>query len=1096
MTGRYGIRGYGIRGVALGTLALLMSAASLLPGFGEGGLAANAQERPGIKNTPALVTFGPKALRAEGDHDFRQLIRFSLSHDAGPVYVRVFDPDVGGAHDEGVSGVGGRTRFSLFGDGATTRLWRDEEGIVQESIEGEPLGSVEYGSDPETDGKWASLFEVEPDQGAPTGDLREFVLLVEGTGGNDGNVFEVDISRSPDSEDTPDGLKIYSYMPTFQVSRKGTFVELGFPIPPAAKSLVVENYDSAGGHVAYAGRFRTVPLQASRKSEWSRSTVELMPDEPGRMGSVTMAEGGETPNDVTVFVGAPTNSDDAVEAPVAIQLPLRVFSAYPRPVAGYRLDPGACNVMGFDASSSVDPRGGPLTHDWFINDATRARSGAEISGNFEAPGDYPARLEVFNDSGQIASGSATDFSFYVKPPPVAVLKAPDLVAQGAEVAFDGTGSSTVARPDGNHISRYLWRMGDGGEIVQKEGDPDFGRPVHVYRDYGVYTVELTVFDSAGNPCDSATVTQQIAVNAKPVAETGGDRRIAFGETIAFDAGDPTGPDGDTHRFSWDFGDGKTATGPQVEHRYGAPGTYDVTLVVDDGKGAENSVSTDHASVFVNAAPDGSLVVVPERMDPRVPALFDASRAFDSDGSITSIKWTFSDGMTTDKSAFKRSFREPGEYQVTLALTDDSGLSNAVNEITWTIFVPDPGNMPPVADAGGDREATVGEIVRFDGSASHDDDGSILAYAWDFGDGQRASRESVDHAYHKPGTYTVTLEVTDNSERDNAIGKTSFDITVTNPDNASPIVPAGGDRSAFVDEIIEFDASASVDTDGNLLSVNWDFGDGGVASGLKAYHSYREPGEYPVSVIVSDDSDLRGAVTAKRFTVTVTDKPNEAPVADIPAELDLFTEIPHVFDASGAGDPDGTITRYLWDFGDGASSYRPVTDHVYAEPGTYNGTLKLTDNSGLENGISVLGFVVHVTERPNVQPVAEAGGDVEAIVGQRIDFDGSASTDEDSSLIDYHWDFGNGKTATGEKRSIAYFHPGTYTVTLTVTDNSGQENASASDTLTVTVLDRPNEAPVARAPADRPAAIDEPVRFSADEFGGSGRKHPGLRMGFR
>ncbi len=1050
----------------------------ITPGGSHGTALAQDNE---YADTRALVTFGPAARRIEGDHDFRQFIRFSAPEDAGALYLRVFDPDNGGKHDETIGFNRGHTRFSLYGAGSDMRLWRDEDGVVQENVEGEAITSVEFGTDPDIDDTWQGLFVFDSEDGKPTGDgRREFVLAVEGVDGDGGNVFDVAVSTSETGNVQPDALEIYSYMPTFQVSRRGTFVELRFRIPDSAKSLVVENYDSAGGHVAYAGRFRTVPIDASRKSEWSRSRVELDASEPGRMGSVTMAEGGETPNDVTVFIGAPVNGDDAVEQPVAIELPLRVFAPYPRPEAAFNLQPGVCGDMTFDASASLDPRGGPLAWSWRLNDGDELLSGAEIQQSFEEPGDYPARLEVFNESGMIASGSATDFSFFVKPPPVARLEAPILVAQGADVLFDGTGSTTQPRPNGNHISRYHWRMGDGGEVVQNEGDPDFGKPVYIYENHGVFTVELTVTDSAGNPCDSTSVTHQVTVNAKPLAETGGDRRIAFGDVIAFDAGDPTGPDGDTHQFAWDFGDGATATGAKVEHTYQKPGTYAVSLRVDDGKGAENSISTDTSSVFVNASPDGAAAVIPDMMQPNTPEIFDASGAFDSDGEITAIEWSFSDGVTTDKTAFKHMFRDPGDYTVTLKLTDDSNLGNAVTEITKTISVPDPGNIAPVADPGGDRQALVGEIVTFDGSASSDADGSILDYRWDFGDGQVGDRLTVDHAYHKPGAYTVTLEVTDDSGRENATSAASFTIVVANRDNQSPIVTAGGDRAAFVNEIIEFDASASIDVDGNLMSVDWDFGDGGVASGKTAFHSYAEPGDYLVSVIVSDDSGLRGAVTARQFTVAVTHAPNEAPRSDIPQTLRLKTKVPHQFDASAAQDPDGNIISFAWDFGDGGASHRPVVDHVYDRPGVYEGSLTLTDDSGLPSGVTVRDFKVYVEKKPNEAPIAEAGADITAIVGERVDFDGGASTDADSSIVSYHWDFGNGKTAIGQKRSIAYFDPGTYEVVLTVTDNSGQANASGSDNLTVTVNDRPNTMPVARVPKDRPAAIDEAIEFSAAE----------------
>lgn len=71
------------------------------------------------------------------------------------------------------------------------------------------------------------------------------------------------------------------------------------------------------------------------------------------------------------------------------------------------------------------------------------------------------------------------------------------------------------------------------------------------------------------------------------------------------------------------------------------------------------------------------------------------------------------------------------------------------------------NQPPVAEAGDNFTVLVGEEVEFDGSASHDPDGSIVNYAWDFGDGNDDVGMQVSYAWDEPGEYTVTLTVTDN-----------------------------------------------------------------------------------------------------------------------------------------------------------------------------------------------------------------------------------------------------------------------------------------------------------------------------------------------
>ncbi|WP_202333420.1 PKD domain-containing protein [Mesorhizobium sp. L-8-3] len=1074
-TGRLlGLAGPGMASVVVPAFigANLDAIRATLPGIG-----AFAEVVAPSPSDVGLVTFGPMARVNEGDHDFRQVVRIALPEAAGTVHVRVYDPDAAGTYDEPKAGFDTTTRFSLFGDGATAHLSRDAAGVVQESIDGKPLATAEFGADPALDGRWTTLFSVDAAKGSRTAaGAREFLLLVEGLTGNDGNVFDVAVSRTEDANQPPEGLKLSSFLPTFQMPRGNRQAELGFDVPADAESLAIENFDAAAGSVAFAGRFRSHPLAASAKSQWRHDDVALDGDDTGQRASVTATGGSETPNDITVFVGARKSGADAVEQPLAIDLPIRAIAPNRRPVTELAVTQLACGRMRFDASASRDPDGGPLTHRWRF-DASDEISGATIEQDFAETGMHAGRLESFDASGVIGDGSARDFTFLVKPPPTASFEAPDLVAEGAALVLDGTGSKAPTLPEGTAIVRYHWTMGDGTELVQAPGDPDFGRPNHRYAGHGAYTVTLTVTDGTDNPCNSATVTRTVTVNAPPVANAGGSRSLALDDTLDLDAGQPTDPDGDSIRYLWDFGDGTTAEGAKASHRFERPGTFAVTLTADDGKGAENSVATDHATIIVNAAPVGDAVATPDKLVVGAPGLFDAARAIDPDGRITRFQWSFGDGTRSDRATVRHSFAMPGTYDVILTLTDDSGLANGTSVIARKVVAVEAGNETPLADAGGDRKAVVGDVLVFDGSASRDPDGSILSYRWDFGDGASAAGIGATHVYRAAGTYRVTLAVADDSGKPNAEASTSFDIAVTNKDNSPPEVRVGGDRSAFVDEIVDFDATGTVDSDGSIVSVHWDFGDGARASGFRARHAYRAPGRYKVHVLVGDDSGRRGATNEATFTVNVTDRYNKAPDSDIPAEIAMEAGVPRVFDATAAVDPDGRITSYNWDFGDGTQTGEPLIEHSYAAPGTYFGKLTLVDDSGLENGITTKRFVAFVEERHNIKPVAAAGADVSAIVGQRIDFDGGASADSDGSLIAYHWDFGTGKTADGERRSIAYFAPGRYEVKLTVTDNSGQDNATASDTLVVTVADRPNTAPVAAVEADRPAAIDEPVAFS-------------------
>ena len=331
------------------------------------------------------MTFGPLARVNEGDHDFRQLIRFSLPAAAGTVHVRVFDPDTGGAYDEAKGGFDTATRFSLYGAGAMPRLSRDAAGVVQESIEGSALDSASFEADARTDASWTTLFSVDAGKGAEAADgRREFVLLVEGVSGNDGNVFDVAVSRAEDGNQAPDGLKLYSFMPTFQVPQGNKLAELGFDLPADAKALSVENFDAAGGAITFAGRFRSAALSASGKSQWRRDEIVAAADEPGQTASLTVAEGNETPNDLTIFVGEHEAGGDPVDKPVAINLPVHAFAPNRRPEIALAVTPLACGLMRFDASASRDPDGGTLSHRWRLG--AEQAEGATVEKQFAEPG--------------------------------------------------------------------------------------------------------------------------------------------------------------------------------------------------------------------------------------------------------------------------------------------------------------------------------------------------------------------------------------------------------------------------------------------------------------------------------------------------------------------------------------------------------------------------------------------------------------------------------------------------------------------------------------------------------------------------------------
>ena len=178
-------------------------------------------------------------------------------------------------------------------------------------------------------------------------------------------------------------------------------------------------------------------------------------------------------------------------------------------------------------------------------------------------------------------------------------------------------------------------------------------------------------------------------------------------------------------------------------------------------------------------------------------------------------------------------------------------------------------------------------------------------------------------------------------------------------------------------------------------------------------------------------------------------PNNPPVADAGGPYEGIEDIAVAFDGSGSGDPDNDPITFSWDFGDGSSGSGVNPSHTYTAGGTYLVTLVVNDGKVNSTASTATAYV----EEVNDPPVADAGPDQSAFTGQTVSFDGSGSYDPESDPITFAWDFGDGSTGSGGAVTHAYSAAGTYTVTLSVTDQYGAE---ASDIASVTVTEQPLE----------------------------------------
>jgi PKD repeat protein len=221
---------------------------------------------------------------------------------------------------------------------------------------------------------------------------------------------------------------------------------------------------------------------------------------------------------------------------------------------------------------------------------------------------------------------------------------------------------------------------------------------------------------------------------------------------------------------WDFGNGTKAADMIVDHAYADDGVYIVTLTVTDNDGSTATATS--IKTVLNRPPVASFIMNATSVLTREVIHFDASDSTDPDGRIICYVWNFGDGTSAAGERVNHAYENNGIYTVAITVIDDDGATSSYGAVV-TVF-----NRHPVAFFA--KNATIvkeNEAIRFDASESHDPDGSIISYFWDFGDGTNATDMIVKHAYAESGNYTVTLTVTDD---DGAFSSISATVTVEAP----------------------------------------------------------------------------------------------------------------------------------------------------------------------------------------------------------------------------------------------------------------------------------------------------------------------------
>ncbi len=747
----------------------------------------------------------------------------------------------------------------------------------------------------------------------------------------------------------------------------------------------------------------------------------------------------------------------------------------------------------FDASASSDPNGTIVSYAWNFGDGTTG-TGVSVYHQFTSAGTYSVRLTVRDNAGATDSVTHSVVVAAVIPAPHADAGGPYTGVVGQPVTLNGSAST-------GSIAQYIWNFGDGtsgtGVTVQ-----------HVYGAPGTYTATLTVVGTTGQQSSDTTqvvISQPVPPLAVQLSLPKGSYQVGEAIVATYTVNraayvyicdvDPTGKvillfpsylEPDNHVAAGTH----TLPGRNYTLRVTAPaGTETLYAFAATSPLPNFPTSFGNGFPILSYNPAGFINTVRQTMQSQIASgdwaedtLSFTVVATPTTGTLQIASSPQGASVTVDGTPVGTTPVQvtAGAGPHTVVLTK-SGYQTATRQVTVTagqtsylnvtLTPTPPQNQPPVpAFTYAPTHPIVNQTVQFNGSSSYDPNGSIVSYAWSFGDGGTASGVTASHKYTHAGTYSVRLTVTDNGGISRS--KTQS-ITVA----AAPTFAALRGFWAFN----EGSGNAVHDSSGNgntgtIHGASWTTGspDGSKALAFN--------GSSYVTVPANASLNITGVITVEAWINPAS-----------------FGGIRRIVSQDGSGPSDNHF--YLALDGDKISfavftnAWRKVigstTLHAgtwYHVAGVYTGNkLRVYLNDHLEGELSASGAIgqgqaaVGITIGANSTGGQGFQGKIDEVkiyaaalspsqftllptgnqppiasftytpahprVGEYVRFK-STSTDPDGKIVWTTWTLGDGAFSVGPAPWHKYKQPGTYTVTITVRDNNGAESKTSKQ-ITVT-----------------------------------------------
>jgi len=534
------------------------------------------------------------------------------------------------------------------------------------------------------------------------------------------------------------------------------------------------------------------------------------------------------------------------------------------------LNPTHKELLTFDASKSYDldkDDNTTLQFEWTFGDSTTPppKSVTKTTTHFfETDGTFMVKLLVYDK--KTFSFSSINLTVTNRPPKIDSFYPPDKPTVVEMVTTD-FGVNASDAPNNDNL-QYQW------SVDNQDQSGETSKIFHYTPSYedaedndGVHNVTVKVNDGKGGIIFKTWAVNVTNKNQPPIisafSPNMGDVNMEEIGTQAFTV-TASDPDSDPLKYSWSLNTkvvaGQIAASFNYNPGYNDSGTYVLKVSVSDGKGgiAEHpwnvTVTNKNRPPIITVANPISIHINILEIEKKLFSI----TAIDPDGTPLTYAWKLDDvvqpGSTTNSFNYTPTLSDAGDHKIGVEVSD--GIDSDSSE--WTVTVGNLNQAPQITDYTPKTNPTVPEnsIQNFTITAV-DPDADPMTYLWYLNGTAQAGKTSAAYAFTPDWTmgnpsqksHTVKVVVSDNH---NGSANRTWTVTVTNLDRAPIAKGTVNMTKPGIGLDVKFDASASSDPDGDVLTYTWAFGDGtSNLAGKIVTHIYAKPGTFTATLTVTD-----------------------------------------------------------------------------------------------------------------------------------------------------------------------------------------------------------------------------------------------------